>query len=126
MRNEMRQRSTYEELHKQLNKTPVQTRLTHDELLNQIKNQRKRDKLLKMHIGQLNHMKKQLEARETKTKSITTRNNWIERQNNANYRNELDRIRNELEQHSKLSPLTIKKLEEREEYLKTLFSNSNL
>ena len=72
MRNDMRQRSTYEELHKQLNKTPVQTRLTHDELLNQIKNQRKRDKLLKMHIGQLNHLKKQLEARETKTKSIIT------------------------------------------------------
>ena len=49
-----------------------------------------------MHARQLEHLAKQLDARETKVRSIRARRNWVERANNANYRNEVDRIRGEL------------------------------
>ena len=41
---------------------------------------------------------KQWEARENKVANNAKRRQWIERQNNVNYRNEYDRIRNELGQ----------------------------
>ncbi len=49
-----------------------------------------------LHIGQLEHLQKQIDARESKTKHLATRRKWLERQVNANYRNEYDRLRGEL------------------------------
>ena len=48
------------------------------------------------HVRQLEHAAKQYEARESKTKNNNMRRQWLERQTNANYRNECDRIRGEL------------------------------
>ena len=50
-----------------------------------------------MHLKQLEHAQRQIDARETKVKNIATRKQWMERQANANYRNEYDRIQGELE-----------------------------
>ena len=78
-----------------------------------------------MHLRQLDHVGKILEARENKTKSLTLRRKWTERQANANYRNEYDRIRGELF-HNKLSSVDRKRLSEREEYLHKLFSRDSV
>jgi hypothetical protein len=47
-------------------------------------------------IRQIEHAAKQWEAREAKSKNNSMRREWMERQTNANYRNEYDRIRGEL------------------------------
>ena len=78
-----------------------------------------------MHLRQLEHVGRQIEARENKTKSIMTRKNWLERQNNANYRNEYDRLRGDME-HSRLPFKDKYKLEKRVTELKRLFSSGNL
>lgn len=78
-----------------------------------------------MHLRQLEHAGRQIEARETKTKSIMTRKNWLERQNNANYRNEFDRIRGELS-HFRGTTTDKKKLMDREAELKRLFSSGSV
>ncbi len=57
---------------------------------------RKRIDLL--HLNQLEHLQKQIDARNTKTSHIETRRKWLERQTNNNYRNEYDRILGELSQ----------------------------
>ncbi len=54
------------------------------------------------HLRQIEHAAKQWEARDSKVKSNHMRRKWLERQNNANYRNELNRITNEIA-HRKLS-----------------------
>ena len=53
------------------------------------------------------------------------RKDWLERQTNANYRNEYDRIRGELS-HPKLGAYSIRQFKEREAYLARLFSSGNL
>ena len=130
MRNELNQRSNYEELVNQVRHVPRAKKTTHDELLNRVSNRKKQDKMLKLHMRQLEHAKNQIEARENKSKSITHRKQWIERQNNANYRNEYDRIRNALDKtvlkNSPLPSQTMEKLQQREEELKRLFSNGNV
>ena len=78
-----------------------------------------------MHLRQLEHMQRQLDARETKTKSIATRKEWLERQNNANYRNEYDRLRGDME-HSRLPFADKYKLQKRADHLKRLFSSGNV
>jgi len=78
-----------------------------------------------LHLRQLDHLGKILEARENKTKSLNLRRKWTERQANANYRNEYDRIRGELS-HNKLSSVDRKRLSEREEYLHKLFSRDSV
>ena len=55
-----------------------------------------REAIEKMHLRQLKHLQQQIDARETRAKSIMLRKQWMERQNNANYRNEYDRIMGEL------------------------------
>ena len=77
------------------------------------------------HFRQLEHAAKQWEARETKTKNNNLRKQWLERQTNANYRNEYDRIRGELS-NRKIPFRTKYVLQKREEDLKKLFSSGNV
>ena len=84
-----------------------------------------RNKFSNMHLMQLKHLKNQLEAREIAQKSVTTRKNWLEREQNAAYRNEYDRLRNEMER-SVLPAETKQKLKNRVEYLRGLFSKGNV
>jgi hypothetical protein len=78
-----------------------------------------------MHLRQLEHVQRQLDARESKTKSIMTRKNWLERQSNANYRNEYDRIQGELS-HFRGPTTDKKKLQDRSATLQRLFSSGNV
>ena len=78
-----------------------------------------------MHKRQIENMQNQLDNRETMQKHIATRNKWVERQNNANYRNEYNRIKYELDQ-STLPGKTVERLKSRMTYLKTLFSDGNV
>lgn len=84
-----------------------------------------RDKILNMHLRQLEHMARQIDARETKAKHAATRVQWLQRQKNANYRNEYDRVRGELSQSA--LPFQVKeKLQRREKELEKLFSRGNV
>ena len=78
-----------------------------------------------LHLRQLEHIGKIMEARESKTKSLVLRRQWMERQANANYRNEYDRIRGELS-HNKLGSVDRNKLKHREDILKTIFSHDSV
>jgi len=84
-----------------------------------------RKRIENMHLRQLEHVQRQLDARDTKEKSIMTRKNWLERQTNANYRNEYDRLRGEME-HNRLPFKQKYKLERRAEDLHKLFSSGNV
>jgi hypothetical protein len=53
------------------------------------------------------------------------RKEWMERQNNANYRNEYDRIRNYLE-HARHPYGNVDKLRHRKAELERLFSSGNV
>ena len=77
------------------------------------------------HLRQIEHAAKQWEAKESKVKNNHLRRKWLERQNNANYRNELDRIRGEV-QHRKITGKTIAGLGAREEELHKLLSSGNV
>jgi hypothetical protein len=85
----------------------------------------RREDIEKLHLRQLEHLGRQIEARETKAKHIATRKNWMERQTNANYRNEFDRIRGELS-HFRGSTVDRAKLSRRAEELQRLFSSGNV
>ena len=78
-----------------------------------------------MHLRQLEHMARQIDARESKAKSMATRRKWVERANNASYRNEYDRIRGELS-HYRMPTTGRQKLENRVKDLERLFSSGNL
>jgi hypothetical protein len=78
-----------------------------------------------MHLQQLEHAQKQLDARETKVKHNMTRKNWMERQTNANYRNEYNRIQGELS-HWRGSSTNKEKLKNRVRDLERLFSAGNV
>ncbi len=84
-----------------------------------------RDGINQMHLRQLEHMARQLDARQTKVRSIATRKKWLERANNASYRNEHDRIRGELS-HFRGPTTDKKKLEDRASFLERLFSSGNV
>ena len=84
-----------------------------------------RKQIENMHLRQLEHVQRQLDARDTKTKSIMTRKNWLERQTNANYRNEYDRLRGEME-HNRLPFKDKYKLQKRADTLNRLFSSGNV
>ena len=83
------------------------------------------EKYQNRHFRQVEHAAKQVEARESKTKNNNMRRVWMQRQNNANYRNEYDRITNELGKQ-KVPYRTIGQIEEREEKLRKLFSSGNV
>ena len=83
-----------------------------------------REAIEKMRLRQLKHLQQQIDARETRAKSIMLRKQWMERQNNANYRNEYDRIMGELSRFR--GPTTDKeKLQNRAETLHRRYSSGN-
>ena len=84
-----------------------------------------RHRVLNMHLRQLEHVARQIDARETKARHVTTRVKWLERQKSANYKNECDRIRGELSQ-STLPFKSKVKLQNREKELERLFSKGNI
>ncbi len=73
-----------------------------------------------MRLRQLEHVVRQLDARETKARHVATRVKWLERQKNANYRNEYDRVRGELSQ-TVLSDHSKVKLQNRQKQLEQLY-----
>ena len=83
-----------------------------------------REGIEKMHLRQLEHAQRQIDARETKVKHNMTRKNWLERQANANYRNERDRIQGELSHYGKSTNKV--KLQNRVKELERLFSAGNV
>ena len=83
------------------------------------------EKYQNRHIRQVEHASKQWEARESKSKNNNMRQEWLERQNNANYRNEYDRIRGELSRN-KVPYKSMLQLQHRESELKKLFSSGNV
>ncbi len=83
------------------------------------------EKYQNRHIRQIEHAAKQWEARESKVKNNNTRRQWLQRQTNANYRNEYDRIRGELS-NRKIPMKTKYQLQEREKELHKLFSSGNV
>ena len=86
---------------------------------------KEREKILKMHFRQMDHAVRAMDARENKSKHNLTRMQWVARQNNANYRNELDRLRGELA-HSRLNCHSRERLAHREHELDALFSQGNI
>ena len=84
-----------------------------------------REGIEKMHLRQLEHAQRQIDARETKVKHNMTRKNWMERQANANYRNERDRIMGELS-HWRGGTTDMFKLRNRARDLQRLFSAGNV
>ena len=62
----------------------------------------------------MEYLARQLDARETKVRSINLRRKWLERQQNANYRNEYDRIRGDLSRMNTVVPdQTVHRLQNR-------------
>lgn len=83
------------------------------------------EKYQNMQTRQVEHVKKQWEARENKVANNKKRMEWIQRQNNVNYRNEYDRLRNEL-QSNRIPFGNINSLRRRVTELQRLFSNANI
>ena len=77
------------------------------------------------HTRQVEHAEKQWEARENKVANNAKWKQWIERQNNVNYRNEYDRIRGELER-GRLPFVSILHLRRRQAELEELFSRAGV
>ena len=80
---------------------------------------------MNMRFRQLEHVARQLDARETKVRSAKLRRDWLGRQTNVNYRQEFDRIRGELSR-SAIGPVDRERLGNREQYLRDLFSRGNV
>ena len=85
------------------------------------------EKYQNRHIRQVEHATKQWEARANKVANNNNNNRrqWLERQNNASYRNEYDRLSGELS-HYKIPYGSVPKLEKRQRELKNLFSSGNV
>ena len=81
------------------------------------------EKYQNMHTRQVEHATKQWEARENKVANNARRKQWMERQNNVNYRNECDRIRNELG-HARIPYGSIIQLRQRQAELERLLAES--
>ena len=82
-------------------------------------------KFSKLHLLQLQHLKKQLEAREAMREGVRSRTKFVGNQRKLAYINEHDRIRNELGQ-TVLDQRTKDQLTRRADDLKKLFSQGNL
>ena len=78
-----------------------------------------------MQIRQVEHATKQWEARENKVANNQRRREWIERQNNANYRNPYDGLRYELE-HARIPFGNAELRRRRVAYFQRLFSNAGV
>jgi hypothetical protein len=77
------------------------------------------------HLRQVEHASKQSEARDAKGKNNMMRKQWLERQTNANYRNEYDRIRGDLSRN-KTPYRSMLQFQKREKDLQRLFSSSSV
>ena len=77
------------------------------------------------HLRQIEHASKQSEARDAKGKNNMMRLQWLERQTNANYRNEYDRIRGDLSRN-KIPYRSMLQFQKREKDLQRLFSSSSV
>ena len=110
-----------------LEETPLRKRPKFMALLSQLSGKQVKpyERLESLHPRQLEHVNRMIDARETKTKSLVLRRKWMERQANANYRNEYDRIRGELS-HNKLGSVDRQKLKDREAILEKLFSRDSV
>jgi hypothetical protein len=76
---------------------------------------------LSSRIAYFKNLKDQLEAHQTKTKSVLFRRKLLENQKKQNYSNELHRIRGYLSQTDTRLPIgTVERLKEREKALKKL------
>ena len=79
------------------------------------------EKYQNRHLRQIEHASKQVEARESKSKNNNMRRVWLERQTNLNYRNECDRIRDELS-NRRIPFKSRRQLDQREaDFKKTFF-----
>ena len=76
------------------------------------------------HMKQVEHAARQWDARESKIKNNNLRREWMERQTNANYRNEYDRLRGEMGK-GKIPHQTLSVLKARRAHLERLFSSAN-
>ena len=94
-------------------------------LVNMPVSRERMEKYQNRHLRQIEHATKQWEGREMKSKNNAMRQQWHDRQNNASYRNEYDRIRNDVA-HRKIQGHTLNTLKEREGALKKLFSSGNV
>ena len=83
------------------------------------------EKYQNRHVQQVEQATKQWEARVDKVANNVNRRQWIERQNNANYRNGYDRIRGELA-HARLLFGRIQRLRRRQAELEKKRSLGNL
>ena len=77
------------------------------------------------HLRQVEHASKQAEARDAMGKNNMMRKQWLERQTNASYRNEYDRIRGDLSRN-KVPYKSMLQLMQREKDLKRFFSSSSV
>ena len=75
--------------------------------------------LLEKRLAYYQHMKHQLEARETKISSINLRKQWLQKQTTNNYQLEYDRIRNTMS-HSTVPNTTIDTMKRRMKRLEEL------
>ena len=77
------------------------------------------------HLRQVEHAAKQSEANDMKSKNNMMRKQWLERQTNANYRNEYGRIRGDLS-HPRIQYRSMMQLRNREQELSRLFSSGSV
>ena len=74
------------------------------------------------HLRQIEHAAKQWEGRQSKVRNNELRRTWLERQTDANYRNEYDRIMGDLS-HRRAPLKTQGRQEKRKVELDKLFSS---
>ena len=94
-------------------------------LVNMPVSRERMEKYQSRHMRQIEHASKQVESREMKSKNNNMRKQCLERQTNANYRNEYDRIRGELSHH-KIPYKSMMQLVKRQKDLEHLFSSSSV
>ncbi len=75
--------------------------------------------LLEKRLAYFKHMKDQLDARDTKIRSINLRKEWLQRQTANNYQLEYDRIRNTMS-HSIVPNATVDATKQRMKRLEDL------
>jgi acyl carrier protein phosphodiesterase len=83
------------------------------------------EKYQNRHIRQVEHATKQWEARANKVANNNHRKQWLQRQNNASYRNEYDRLNGELSRY-RIPYGSVQKLKQRQNELQNLFSSGNV
>jgi len=83
------------------------------------------EKYQNRHTRQIEHAAKQWEAKASKVSNAHNRRKFMERQNNANYRNEYDRVQGELSRY-RIPYGSRGRLEARKKELESLFSSGNV